>query len=39
MVEGRAVHSYEELYRIATSDKNKNKDIIVVNLLSPFSGG
>jgi hypothetical protein len=39
VVAGQGVHSYEELVRIATMDKYKNTDFIVVELLQPIVGG
>lgn len=38
LVEGQGVHSYDELVRIATQDKYKNKEFIV-ELLQPIEGG
>jgi hypothetical protein len=39
LVEGQGVHSYDELVRIATQDKNKNKEFLVVELLHIIGGG
>jgi hypothetical protein len=39
LVEGQGVHSYDELVRVATQDKYKDAEFIVVELLQPIVGG
>jgi hypothetical protein len=39
VVEGQGIHSYDELVRIATQDKYKGVEFIVVELLQPIVGG
>jgi hypothetical protein len=39
LVEGQGVQSYDELVRIATQDKYKNKKILEVEWLQIISGG
>ena len=39
MVDGRKVHSYDELVQLASQDDYKNKEFIEVNLVLPFLGG
>ena len=39
LVEGRKVHSHDDLVQLATQDNYKNKEFIEVNLILPFLGG
>ena len=39
IVEGQVVHSYEELVGIVTQEKYKEREIIDINLVVPYSGG
>jgi hypothetical protein len=39
LVAGQGIHSYDELVRIASQDKYKDVEFIVVELLQPIVGG
>ncbi|HSW56845.1 MAG TPA: hypothetical protein VLH15_00420 [Dehalococcoidales bacterium] len=39
LVDGQRVHSYDELVRLATSDKYRNREIIEVIILPAVAGG
>jgi hypothetical protein len=39
LVEGQGVHSYDELVHMATQDKHKNKEFLVVEWFQMVGGG
>ena len=39
IIEGQAIHTYEELVQMVTRDKYKNMEIIEVDVLPLISGG